>query len=74
MPTNLIKRPHPQLPAGAFEIEINCAFDNTVGGCSLSRIPASIAFDALGLVLLLSSSLTAYTPGSDTSFMVPDYL
>ena len=48
----------------------SCYFDGTAGGCSLSRIPTSIAAST-GIVILLSSASTpfTYTTGTDTGFI-----
>ena len=52
----------------------SCYFDGTAGGCSLSRIPTSIAAST-GIVILLSSASTpfTYTTGTDTGFIAAEY-
>lgn len=52
----------------------NCYLDGTAAGCSLSRIPASIAYSA-GIVILISSAVTpfTYTTGTDTGFIAADF-
>jgi hypothetical protein len=51
-----------------------CYFDTTARGCSLSRIPASVAYSA-GIQILVTSATSpyTYTTGTDTAAISADY-
>jgi hypothetical protein len=51
-----------------------CSFDTTTKGCSLTRLPNSIAAST-GIVILMSSAVSpyTYTTGTDTGLIEADY-